>query len=88
MITEQHIDMAHKFYSARKAMKFLHGDNYQAKVDETKPIVEKFMAAGKCGPVEAVTAIVTQINKKFYGDQAGLLTAMILATVVEMTEAH
>ena len=85
MFSKQHVEIAHKFYSAQKAMQFIHGDQYAERVAETQTVIERVAAAHKCDVLPATKICIEKIVERFpFGN--GFMVAMLLATAVEMCE--
>lgn len=85
MISETHIDLANKFYRARKAMKSLLGDKYEQKVEDNRKIIEKLQGILRCDVFDATMFCIEKVTEKFPYN-CGDSIAMLLATCVEMLE--
>jgi hypothetical protein len=85
VLTKQHIEVAHKFYHAQEAMKFLHGEKYEEKVAETSDVIKRVAEANKCDVLPATQICIEKIVDKFPYDN-GFLVAILMATAVEMCE--
>lgn len=63
-ISKQHIEIAHNFYQAQDAMKFLHGDKYDSKVAETSEVIKQVAEAHECDTFSATEICVRRIVEK------------------------
>ena len=87
MLTEKRIEVASKFYKARKAMKFLRGDKYPESVKNTAEVIQKVADAHNCDIIPATQICIEKVVEKFPYDN-GIHVAMLLATAVEMIEGN
>jgi hypothetical protein len=79
---EQAIGITAKLYRARKAAKFLLGDDYPAEMATWRDGIEKIAAARKVSNLQATVLL----SKKAGENGDGVVQLMILAAYVEMTE--
>lgn len=79
---EQAIAMTAKLYETRKAVKFLLGDKYPAKMAEWRHAIEQVAAARQVSDTKATILLCNQASK----DGSSTVVAVILAAYVEMTE--
>jgi hypothetical protein len=79
----EQIKLAAKLYEARDSARFIHGDNFPAKVAEFRPHIEKVMKAKNLDTLKATMDLVKTLQDL---DAPGALQLIILATGVEMIE--
>lgn len=77
------VTIAKRFYDAQEMMKRLLGDEYDAKVTETRRLIEALMKARSASVLEATQYAAKVISKNM---DSGMTIAMLLATAVEMIE--
>lgn len=85
MFNKNQVELAHKFYSAQKTMKFLHGDKYDDKIAEARKVIEGVASDIKCDVITATKVCIEKIIEIFPYDN-GIMVAMLLATCVEICE--
>jgi len=86
-MSEQAIEIAAKMYEGRKLMKQLLGEVYKARVARTRKVIEGVMECHDLTVMEATHRCLKEIaEREPHGN--GMMTAMILATAVEMIEEH
>lgn len=77
---ERAITIAAKLYEHRKAMRFLHGDAYPARVAEMRPYLQTIMSEKGTSEMGAALALAKHCIERPY------TVSLIMATALEMME--
>jgi len=84
MISERHVEIAHKMYESRRVVLSLLGpEKFKAKVEEYRPIIQGLMDKWKCDEINATTHIIKSL---IAGGNDGMAVMLALAACVEMVE--
>lgn len=83
MVTEQIINITAQMYAARKAMRFLFGDRYEAEVREIMPHLKQLAEDWKLSLVQTMLRASQELTAK--GDN-GVGVGMLIAAYVEDVE--
>ena len=84
MITQEHVKLAAKLYSARDSVKFLYGEQYLEKI---KPIMAKINSltnGDKSKVLKTVVKLIQAIAANH--EDSGTMQMMVLAAAVEILE--
>lgn len=81
MITEKHILLSAKLIEARDAMRALHGDGWQAQIDQVAPFIRARAKEDKSDILPAALKLAKQASE----DNRTSIAVIVLAVAAELT---